>query len=133
MALVAGWLFLSRDVPVVFLFNPDAGAVQPRSYPVMNPFRDRGAEAAAERYLARLRDGDLEVLRHFASAHVREREAKYRILSWRIGRHSTDATRASLMYWVRRGGGYFDGEEEVFVELTRDGSGWKVTSFSAIY
>lgn len=99
----------------------------------MNPFRDRGAEAAAEMYLARLRDGDLEVLRDIASAHVREREAKYRILSWRIGRHSTDATRASLMYWVRRGGGYFDGEEAVWVELTRDGSGWKVTSFDAMY
>lgn len=119
--------------PVLVVFNPDIGAVRPRSYPLMNPFRDRAPERTAEVLLLALQRGDrsrLATLR--VSEHVQQREEQYPIRSWRIAGRKDGVQGVALAYWVRRGGGYHPDEEECFITLDRSPV-WSVTAFSAFY
>lgn len=134
MALTAG------RRPVLLDITPDPAMVRPRNYCLMNPFRDRTPERAADTFLRRLRDGDMSVL----SATVKdpstreqlaENETKWPISSWRIGRREDIEERVDLMYWVKRGNSYSkDGyEEEVYLVISRSAEQPHVTEFSAIY
>lgn len=119
--------------PVLLVLNPDIGAVRPRTYPVMNPFRDRAPERTAEILLLALQRGDRRRLAELrVSEHVQQREEQYPIRSWRIAGRKDGVEGVALAYWVRRGGGYHPGEEECFITLDRSPV-WSVTAFSAIY
>ena len=111
--------------------------LRPRSHCVMNPFRERGPERVCESYLAALRNGRVETIRPFAPGdrvdHIISRERQYRIVSWRIGDRMDSPNASSLMYWVRRSGGYGPYEEEVMFFLKRDRDGWTLSDFTAIY
>jgi hypothetical protein len=106
----------------------------------MNPFRDRWAERAADRFLSQLRRHDLSVLNVAESPRERyiDNETKWPIEEWRIGRRKDAGSRVELMYWVRRGNGYpgngYPGiEEEVYLTVDRSRDPAQVISFSAIY
>src|SRR5664279_952286 len=77
-------LFLLRSHPVL-LRIPLQDATRPRSYCLMNPFRNRAPETVAEAYLTKLREGRLEVISSDIggsdSNHVLENEKKWPIQS----------------------------------------------------
>jgi hypothetical protein len=111
--------------------------MRPRTHCIMNPFRERGPERVCESYLSELRSGRVKSIRPFVREdqidHIVSRESQYRIVSWRIGDRKDSPTASSLMYWVRRGGGYAPVEEEVMFFLKRDRNGWALSDFTAIY
>ena len=123
--------------PVLISVSPDPTMLRPRNYCVMNPFRDRAPERAADRFLAQLRDGRREVLNVVddpsARAHFIDREMQYPIKDWRIGRRENDEKEVFLMYWAKRGNGYAEPgyEEEVYITVERDSA--RVIGFSAVY
>src|SRR5262245_51130362 len=134
------FLYSTRSRAVIYSFSPDPDAVRPRTYCLMNPFRDKSPEIIAEKYLRGLRAGDVESFRPFFHAReeadrILDNEKKWPIRSWRIGARHDRPGETELMYWVTRGGGYSkDGiEEEVRFWIKHSGSGWSVNSYSAIY
>lgn len=115
----------------MFRINPDFGSLRPRTYPVMNPLRDRGPERLAERYLGALRKGEVA----FVQEPLRGRERKWPVRSWRVGGRWDAAGSTAIMYWVRRGGGYAGGtdlEEEVSFQFEKHPE-WTYSGFNAIY
>lgn len=122
--------------PVLLSVSSDPTMLRPRNYCLMNPFRDRGPERAAERYLAEMRDGHVVVIEPFLDGENRERvmsnEAKWPIRSWRVGRRKHTRQGCDLMYWVRRGNGY-DAEEEVYFAVQGLGDRARVVRYGAIY
>jgi len=106
----------------------------------MNPFRDKSPEIVAEKYLEDLRRGNVESLRPFLGSadeirHILDNEKTWPIQSWRIGERRDRPDESELMFWVTRGRGYSkDGyEEEVRFWIKQSGSGWSLSSYSAIY
>jgi len=129
-------LFLLRSHPVL-LRIPTDDTIRPRSYCLLNPFRDKRPEDVAEAYLNKLREGQVEVISLYIgeNKYIPEREKEWPIQSWRVGDREDATERAELMYWVRRGNGYsIDGyEEEVRFTVVRSGGRWEVKSFGAVY
>ena len=112
--------------------------VRPRNYCIMNPFRDRTPERAAEQFLRKLRASDVTGLAEIAAssrAGIVESETKWPIERWRVGRRKDDGHRTELMYWVKRGNGYSrDGyEEEVHITVDRSRGHACVMQFNAVY
>ena len=138
-AFSAAILYSTRSRPVIFSFSPDPAMVRPRTYCLLNPFRDKSPEIIAEKDLKSLRDGDAESIRPFLSAgediHIMDNEKKWPIQSWRIGERVDMPGETELMFWVTRGGGYSKDyvEEEVRLRIKQSGSGWSLNSYSAIY
>jgi hypothetical protein len=132
-------LVIAPTRPVLLSISPDPGMVRPRNYCVMNPFRDRSPERAAERYLVELRQGRAESIAALVSRddhdHVIESEMKWPIASWRIARRKDTAAGSELVYWVRRGNGYSDrgGEEEVHFQVAGFAGRAHVIGFGVIY
>ena len=137
LALILAMYVLRRNEPILFTINPDPAALRARSYCIVNPFRDRGPELAAEACLESLRHGETGVLKPLLPEvnvdHFLSRESEYRIQSWRIGGRWDSLNSARLMYWVRRGGGYPEIEEEVHIGVAMKGGKWIVSNYSAIY
>jgi hypothetical protein len=135
--LIAAAILADRR-PVLIRVSPDRTRVRPRTYCVMNPFRDRGTERAAAEFLTQLASGNVRVL-PLSEASSRdyfvERETEFPIRRWRIGRRENLGNRVELMYWVKRGNGYSrDGyEEEVHITVDRSRQPPKVIGFSAVY
>jgi hypothetical protein len=139
---VSATLFYStrRSRPVIFSFSPDPTILRPRTYCLLNPFRDKSPEIIAEKYLKSLRDGDVESILPFIHGQedvprIIDSEKKWPIRSWRIGERRERPGETELMFWVTRGRGYSkDGyEEEVRLWIRQSGSGWSLNSYNAIY
>jgi hypothetical protein len=139
IAFSAAWLYSNRSRSVIFSFSPDPDMVQPRTYCLLNPLRDKSPEIIAEKYLKSLRDGDIESIRPFLSAgediHIMDSEKIWPIQSWRIGERVDMPRETELMFWVRRGGGYSKdlGEQEARLRIKQSITGWSLNSYSAIY
>jgi hypothetical protein len=124
--------------PVLFRVTPDPTELRPRYHCIMNPFRDRAPEHAAEQYLERLKSGDVVVIGPLVKdpewrEHLIATETKYPILSWRVGQRKDTPAETDLMYWVRRGN-YGDHEEEVYFTVQRSRNGdARVLTFNAFY
>jgi hypothetical protein len=133
---IPGLLFLTRSTPVILRIPKDA-TIRPAYYCLLNPFRDRGPETVAARYLSQLRDGHVESVACCIGdrKYILEREREWPIQSWRIGNRTDSDGRSEIGYWVTRGNGYSHryGEEEVHVWLIRSVNGWELQSFSAVY
>src|SRR5215510_9701030 len=134
------FLYSTRSRAVVYKFSPDPDMVRPRTYCLMNPFRDKSPEIVAETYLKGMRAGNFESIRPLFHSleeadRILDNEKKWPIRSWRIGERRDRPGATELMYWVTRGGGYSkdDIEEEVRFWIKHPGSGWSVNSYSAIY
>jgi hypothetical protein len=123
--------------PVLFCVNPD-GNIRPRTYCLLNPFRDKQAEKVAEEILTKLRNGETETLLPYLSQlnednknQILEDERKFQIKSWRIGRLEETGDEFSLKYWTLRQN--YEWEEEVNFYFVRENGEWKLESFDAIY
>ena len=137
IAIGAGVLFQRRADATVACIPLDGG-IRPRSYCVMNPFRDRSAELNAESVLGELKSGNTSALLPYLpdlDDGQRERhlsnESVYRIVSWRIGGIEV-SDQLSIKYWVSRSN-YPGGEEEATFYFSRSGDQWKLDSYNAIY
>lgn len=133
---LAALLFLMRSHPVLLRVPPDSN-IRPRYYCLLNPFRDKAPENVAETYLNKLREGQVDVISTYIGERkdIPEKEKQWPIQSWRVGNREDITDQSELMYWVKRGNGYFtEGyEEEVHFRMVRSGGNWEVKSFSAIY
>jgi hypothetical protein len=134
------FLYSTRSRAVVYSFSPDPAMVRPRTYCLMNPFRDKSPEIVAETYLKGMRAGNFESIRPLFHSpeeadRILDNEKKWPIRSWRIGERRDRPGATELMYWVTRGGGYSkdDIEEEVRFWIKHSGASWSLNSYSAIY
>src|SRR5262249_48739514 len=130
-------LFLTRSRPVVLKIPPDDSS-SPRYYCVLNPFRDQGPETVAQRYLNKLRSGEVQSISCCVgeSKYVVDAEKKWPIQSWRLGNRTDSAGKSVILYWVKRGNGYYSEdnyEAEVLFTIVDSGKGWELGSFSAVY
>jgi hypothetical protein len=135
LAIIALMATASRR-PALLCVNPDPQMVRAHNYCIMNPFRDRAPEWAAERGLVQLAAGNNGVISGLvepsAREHFLEREHTYPIRIWRIGERRDAPAGCQITYWVRRGN-YGYGDEQVFLETRREAGRWRAVSFSAIY
>jgi hypothetical protein len=134
----AALAFTARSRPVLVSISPDPSMVRPRNYCLMNPFRDRSPERAAERYLPALRDGHLDLVADLVApnrlADVRANERAWPIRHWRIANRHDTKWGSRISYWVDRGNGYQSGvEEEVFFDVRGFGERAHVVAFDALY
>lgn len=131
-------LYLRRDSnPILLCVDPDVN-LRPRTYCLLNPFRDKPAENVAEEILKRLRNGETETLLPYLSHlnednknRILESEKNFQIKSWRIGRLEETEDEFSLKYWTLRQN--YEWEEEVNFHFVRENGEWKLKSFSVIY
>ena len=131
-------LYLQRNSSsTIICIKPDNN-IRPRTYCLMNPFRDKQAEKIAEGILKNLRNGETDSLLPYLSHlnednknHILEREKEFQITNWRIGRRIDTEDEISLMYWTSRKN--YEWEEEINFDFVRENGEWKLKSFSAIY
>ena len=131
-------LFQKRSSPTLVCVPIDDG-IRPRTYCVLNPFRDRVPEAIAEQLLEELKKGNTDTLAPYLTDRNddhRERyltnETKYRITGWRIGDSEMKGDELSIQYWVSRTD-YPVSEEEVRFFFLRTAGEWNLRSYTAIY
>jgi hypothetical protein len=129
-------LYLMRGQSVLLTVSTGR-MIRPRSYCLLNPFRDREPEQVAESYLLKLRAGATHEIASLVGEekYILEEEAKWPIQSWRVGERKDTTEKTELMYWVKRGNGYSkDGmEEEVRFFMERSEGKWVVRHYGAIY
>lgn len=131
---VAIGVALNFAPPCLIRLNPDPGALRPRTYPIMNPLRDRAPEHLAEQYLRQLAAGRSAELRPYFGANrgvMIEREPQRPPISWRIADRRDEGQTTYISYWVKRANGW-PGEEDAMFELHRT-SEWRLVSYNAIY
>lgn len=116
---------------------PSDETIRPRSYCLLNPFREKHPETIAASYLNRLSVGQVESVSCCIgeNKYVLEKEKQWPIQSWRVGNRTDVGARSDIVYWVKRGNGYSkDGyEEEVHFTIVNVGKRWELRSFSAVY
>lgn len=132
-SLAAILLFLTRSNFIVLRIPLD-DTIRPRTFCVMNPFRNQAAEQLAEIYLHKLREGDVEVIAPFVGAnnYILDNERKWPIRKWRVRDLKHQNGKYEIMYWVNRGNGY-DAEEEAYFGMEQTANGLKLVTYSAIY
>lgn len=133
-----GGLYMTRESRAALICTSLDDSIRPRNYCLMNPFRDRKPEAAAEAVLAELRSGNADSIRSLVRGDAEvekrffERESEYRVTSWRIGDRTQTSDKLSLHYWVRRAN-YPDIEESVGFFFARSNGEWRLEQFTATY
>ncbi|MBO0725126.1 MAG: hypothetical protein J2P52_05975 [Blastocatellia bacterium] len=139
LVVSAALLYSTRSRSVIFSFSQDPDMIRPRTYCLLNPFRDRSPEIIAEKYLKDLRAGDIESIRPFLSEEesprILDNEKRWPIQSWRLGDRIDRPEETELIFWVRRERGYSKDiyEEEVRLWIKRSGGRWSLNTYSAIY
>lgn len=138
--LIAGLLFsitlllyLTRTNPVILTLPLD-DTIRPRTYCLLNPFRDKSAERIAESYLHELREGNVAAIAPFVDTrdYVLDNERKWPIRKWQVGSFNYQNGKYEIRYWVSRGNGYL-GKEEVSFWIEQTSDGLKLKTYSAIY
>lgn len=127
------FLYLTRT-NIVILTLPLDDTIRPRTYCLLNPFRDRSAERIAESYLHELREGNVAAIAPFidTSKYILDNERKWPIRKWRVGGFNRQNGRYEILYWVSRGN-YHWAEEEVRFWIEQTSDGLKLQTYSAIY
>jgi hypothetical protein len=128
------FLYTRRKEPCLITVNFNPAAIRPRTYAIMNPFRDRSPEKAADQYLRLIKSGGIKSFEKLLGANrenIMEGETRYPIASWHIGGRTDTDGYCRLRYWVRRANGY-SGEEEVYMDLFWKGK-WILQCYNAIY
>lgn len=129
-------IYIRRDEPTITCVPLDHGT-RTRHFCIMNPFRDRRAEAVAEYILEQLKAGNTNVLVPYLSEKEdddRERylsnESEYRITSWHNGEVDINGEELSIQYRVSRRN--HPGDEIHFFFARTEGQ-WMLRSYNAIY
>lgn len=101
----------------------------------MNPFRDRGPEVVAERYLQALREGRFDEIAPLIDDSYREGflqdEAEHPIVGYRLGDRRGDGDLVEVMYEVERGNG--GGADQIAFTLMKTGQEWVAVAFTTIW
>ncbi|MBS1792886.1 MAG: hypothetical protein JSS81_03470 [Acidobacteria bacterium] len=133
-AIVIVFLYLAIARPPVAVRIRDLDSV--RGNPavlVLNPFRDRAPEAAAEEFLEKLRDGRCaEAVAGFPadrSEYICRKQAEYPLLSWQLIDLEPDGSGVRISYRHNSR----NSSEEMSVFLGKTGPNWKVTGFAIGY
>jgi hypothetical protein len=103
---------------------------------VMNPFRDRAPERAAEAVLTGLQRGDTEHALSLVDGGVptvvHTSEKRYRLRSWKLVRRTDSSTSVELVYRTSR-----SANDRVvmplFVHVRKADDRWRVTRFIVAY
>lgn len=104
---VATWLFFTRQNSVVYRYS-DRASVEYSGFVILNPFRDRGPEVAAEDVLSKLKSKDcdnalnLQDLSPESREDICLRESWYPLTSWTLIDRS-DEGHTRLLYRNYRG------------------------------
>ena len=136
LAVVGILTFLLTAGPVILAFSEASSPSSEPAWSLMNPFRDRGPERAADEFLRHLRDGDPTVELTSVpnvSPQVISRELEIGLVDWRLVWREDSDNRSRLLFRVRRDD---DSAIETPVRMTirLDSSGaYKVSEYSAIY
>ena len=98
---------------------------------VMNPFRDRAPERAADAMLQALRENPAQALAGYSdiSARIIEKEREYRIRDWRIAGRTDAPAMVTLVYQPLRDPGNHVGQP-IVLQVSKQGSQWRVTDFT---
>lgn len=104
---VASWLFFTRKNSVVYRYSERA-AVEYNGFVILNPFRDRGPEVAAEDVLSKLKAKDcdnalnLQEITPESREYICLRESWYPLTSWTL-MDRRDEGHTRLLYRNYRG------------------------------
>ena len=86
--------------PVLFLWSID-DSIRPEMKAIMNPFRDRGPEKVAEKYLTLLKSGNIDSVKEHLGANkdnIIEEEPRYPIRNWHLSERSDSGNTSLLTY-----------------------------------
>ncbi len=111
------------------------------SFAILNPFRDKGPEVAATRWLAALGKGEWSAsldevtsLGQESKAYLREREKQRPLLEWRLSNWRRSKTGVVLFFRARREGDSDALRSPLWLTLSEVPTGqWVVTKFEAWY
>jgi hypothetical protein len=138
LAVTAVGLFATRSRPVAYAFVESGDPVGEPVLSVLNPFRNRAPERAAESVLEDLKRNDYaRALSKIGDpkapkADIAARENESRLRSWRLMNRTDSGASSKLFYQTKRGRrGSPDSPLWMTVERTHDG--WKVKSYEAWY
>jgi len=139
--LVPLLLFLFRGKAVSFAM-PLSDCLHPKTYCLMNPFRDRSPERLAEQYLDQMKTGTLEtVLSKIKFDSEKERitiwkfEKEHPPRKWQIQTRRDQSQTSTLRYAVSRSVDDLQncGNADVTFRFEKRSDGWVLVSYSAIY
>jgi hypothetical protein len=138
--LIAGLLFAgSRFLPPILLVLREPGAVDPGDVVlvVRNPLRNRGAERAAAGLLRELRSGNCANAFPFfdasLTARLCESEEAARVQSWSVVNRKDIDRESKIQFKVMRSGYPPRAWGNVWVTVTQDRGGYRVSDYDAWY
>lgn len=139
--LVPLLLFLFRGRAVSFAM-PLSDCLHPRTYCLLNPFRDRSPEKLAEQYLDQMKDGSAEAVlskmkfdSEMARMTIWKIENEQPPRKWLLQSRKDQSQTSTLIYAVSRGADELQdcGNADVTFRFEKRPDGWVLISYSAIY
>ncbi len=126
LSAISLFLYLTRTNSVILTLPLD-DTIRPKTYCLLNPFRDKSVERIAERYLHELREGNVAAIAPFIDTrnYILDNERKWPIHKWQVGGFNYQNGRYEILYWVSRGNGYW-GKEEVRFWIEQSSEGLKL-------
>jgi hypothetical protein len=135
-AVAVGIVLVGRK-PVLFSFT-DPGELRRPSFSLLNPFRNREPEKAAEDVLRDLGRGDVTSALERVQSEERvspdlyAKEQEYPLRKWKLANREDNAHEVTLLYRASRGSSErFDWD--VRMRVQRRGDQWAVTEFMTAY
>ena len=107
-SVTAAGLFVTRSRSVVCSFTESGDPVHEPVFAVLNPFRDRAPERAAESVLEDLKRNDYARALskiddpNAAKEEIAAQDREHRLQSWRLTNRSDRGTTTRLFYWADR-------------------------------
>lgn len=122
--------------PILFRLIDPTEVTRDPMLVITNPLRDKGPELAAEHLLRDLRERRLEEafarMQGGANERIREAEAMYHVVDWRLINRKDDGNVAALTYMVSRKTSP-PVRTIVHIRAERSKGVWEVNSFAPIY
>jgi hypothetical protein len=138
VGLISFWLLTAGPVLVEWYYGINFGAICDPPFVILNPFRNKDAEFAADGFLNELKKGNTDVLNQTVSdierrEHFRLRESELSPISWFSGSRNQVESEADINYWIER---RYDGgchSLPANIGLMKIDGRWVVTRYSPIY
>jgi len=133
------WIYSNRQDPILYSHKDESALTHGPTFIILNPFRDRKPEMAAENILRQIASGDCEKalfdvpIGELGKTHICSKEIEYKLVDWSLCDRKQNGSIITMRYRTRRNGssGFpCDGTIEVQESPTKD---WKVISVDFIY
>lgn len=131
-------LFATRSRPVVYALTEAGDPVHEPVWSLLNPFRDRSPERAAEIVLQHFRRGEYEEAAGQIDqpterrAQIVREEKDHPLLSWKLV-DRTDTIGTTKLFYRRAWGKSSSLDAPLWISLRRSGREWKVATFEGWY